>query len=386
MKVQTTLALVTANILLASGCGSNQGSSGITQTTYGEAVKYSKVDVNIHPLDKTVCDPFNNIPASSLDQGIKASLYYSIAGTPRMYSSIDYTTLAKQSSQTLFFADLNVPTRMFTEGFATQTNDVLKDDSGNKLIEYFGVKFETVIKLASADDEGDYEFALLSDDGTQLKLVSGDVENPTLTTIINNDGDHPTRMGCATQTVHMTKDTTLPIQLTYYQGPRYHIANVMMWRKASVAGKDQACGQSGNEYWFDPNKNSVPLKPYNDLLARGWKVLTKDNFFIPKSASYNPCVQGTAPVITNFVTGEAFFTGVSLYWTTDIPATSQVKVVNKATGEVTLTAADNALRTSHNVLVSGLAAGTTYTAQAVSISEDLGNAMSNVIEFTTPSP
>lgn len=273
---------------------------------------------------------------------------------------------------------------MFTEGFASQTNDVLKDDTGAKLIEYFGVKFETIIKLGAADDEGDYEIALLSDDGTTLKQVSGTKDAPVLTTIIDNEGDHPTRMGCSKQIVHMTKDSSLPVQLTYYQGPRYHIANVMMWRKASVAGKDQACGQSGNEYFFDPNNNSVPLKPYNDLVSRGWKVLAKENFFIPKDETYNPCVQGTNPVISNFAVGEVFLSGVSLSWKTDIPATSQVKVVNKVTGEVTLTDSDNALRTDHSVFVTGLQAATAYTAQAVSISEDLGNTMSEQIDFTTP--
>ena len=323
MKVQTTLAM-TATMLMVAGCGNNIGSSNnVSQETYGQALKYSKVDVNIHPLDQTVCDPFNNIPASNLEQGIKASLYYAFAGLPRMYSSADYTSLAKKSSQSLFFADLNVPTRMFTEGFATQTNDYLKDDSGNKLIEYFGVKFETIIKLASDEEEGDYEIALLSDDGTTLKTVSGTTENPVLTTLIDNEGDHPTRMGCAKQIVHMTKDTTLPVQLTYYQGPRYHIANVMMWRKASVAGKDALCGATGNEYFFDPNKASAQLKPYKDLLARGWKPLAKENFFIPKNASYNPCVKGTAPVISNFAVNEVLLTGVFLAWTTDIPARSE---------------------------------------------------------------
>jgi hypothetical protein len=385
MKVQTTLLLAaTSMVLSACVVKSSTPTESVSQTTYGEAIKYSKVDVNANPLDKTVCDPFGGNNSNSLEQGIKASLHYRIDSMPRMYKSEDYVTFAKKSDQKLFFADLNVPTRMFTEGFATQTNDVLKDDSNNKLIEYFGVKFETILKLSDTDEEGDYELALLSDDGTTLKVVGGTVAAPTYKTIIANDGDHPTQMGCASELIHMSKDSAVPLQLTYYQGPRYHIANVLMWRKAAAAGKDALCGKQGNEYFFNPNAGSAELKPYKDLLARGWKVVAKENFFIPKSEAYNPCVEGTKPVITDFKTVEILNTGVFLRWTTDIPATSQVKLINKTTGEVILTQADNGLRLDHRVQVMDLQPGTTYSTQAVSISEDLGNSMSDPMEFTTP--
>lgn len=383
MKFYSTMALLTLNVVAIAGCSNGVTTEKLSQETFGTPVKYSAVDVNLHPLDKTVCDPFNNIPASSLNQGIRASLYYALSGTPRMYSSADYTTLAKKSDQQLFFADLNVPTRVFTSGFSTQTNDVLKDDNGAKLIEYFGVKFETILKLAGEDEEGDYELALLSDDGTTLKTISGTKESPVLTTLIDNDGDHSTRMGCAKSTIHMTRDTTLPIQLTYYQGPRYHIANILMWRKASVAGKDSACGSAGNELFFNPEKGSEPQKAYKDLIARGWKAVSKNNYYIPKDASYNPCVQGTNPVISNLVVYEKTSDRVFLRWNTDIPATSQVKVVNKATGQVILTDSDNGLRLQHEVVVVGLLPETTYTAQAVSVSGDLGKVLSQEIEFTT---
>ena len=70
-------------------------------------------------------------------------------------------------------------------------------------------------------------------------------------------------------------------------------------------------------------------------------------------------------------------------WSTDILATTQVIVTNVATGEQIVTQADNALRTDHSVLVSGLLGGTDYTAQAVSISSDLGKTLSAPISFST---
>ncbi|WP_373999254.1 hypothetical protein [Bdellovibrio bacteriovorus] len=385
MRLQTTLALVSLQLGIAS-CGLKNGleANSVSAQSSGTALKMSKVDVNANPLDKTVCDPFGGIPADNLQQGIKASLYYLAPGMPLLNKSEDYVTFAKKSDQKLFFADLNVPTRMFHEGFATQTHDVLKDDAGTMLIENFGVKFETILKLSATDEEGDYELALLSDDGSKLKILSGTLESPLKTTVIDNDGEHPTRMGCASQILSMNRDKTVPLELTYYQGPRYHISNVLLWRKASVAGKDEACGQTGNEHFFDPNKGSVPQQAYNDLLARGWKVVQKENFFIPKNESYNPCVEGTNPLITKFKVAEIITQGVQLSWSTDIAATSQVKLINKETQEVILTNSDNVLRTSHFVQVTGLKSQTTYTAQAVSISEDLGKSLSEVIEFTTP--
>lgn len=382
MRLQTTFALVSLQLVIAS-CGIKNGleAANITVTAEGPALKMSKVDVNANPLDKTVCDPFGGIPAENLQQGIRASLHYLMAGQPPLTRSEDYVTFARKSDQKLFFADLNVPTRMFERGFATQTNDVLKDDGGTKLIEYFGVKFESILKLTDNDVEGEYELALLSDDGTTLKAISGTKENPILTTIIDNDGDHPTRMGCASQTLLLSKDKSLPFMLTYYQGPRYHISNILMWRQATGT-KDPACGDTGNEHFFDPN-TLAPKKPYNDLLARGWKPVPASNFFIPKDESYNPCVEGTNPVISDFKAVEVFSDGAQFVWKTDIAATSQIKIINKNTGEVILTHSDNALRSIHRVSITGLQASTTYRAQAVSVSEDLGHSMSEVIEFTT---
>lgn len=368
-------------LLSLTACGDlfQTESEDIRAEASSAALMVSKVDLNRYPLNKTVCDPFNDNSTQVMTNGVLGTLYYRTSSMPRMYKVEDYINFTRKSDKTLFFADMNVPTRPFSEGFKTQTTGVLEDDTKNKLIEYFGIKFESTLQLGENDEEGDYELALLSDDGTRLKIK--DPRTDTWREIIENDGDHPTKMGCAKETIRMTRRTQIPIEAIYYQGPRYHISNILMWRKSSTAGKDSACGQEGNNHFFNPDKNSEPLKPYKDLLARGWKPVGAENFWL--NNTFNPCAQGTKPVITGFRATEVALTDVFLSWTTDIPASTQVRLINQATGEEILTAADNFLRTDHVVRVSGLKPNTTYSAQSVSISQDLGHSLSAVILFTT---
>ncbi|PIS10171.1 MAG: hypothetical protein COT73_10815 [Bdellovibrio sp. CG10_big_fil_rev_8_21_14_0_10_47_8] len=382
---KTTMMISVSSGALALGligCGHVGGFGELTAedaSAVSGATAYSVYDLNKHPLNKTVCDPFSGNTPPTPEQGIKASLFYSGIGVPRYYSAQNYIDQATPSVQSLFFTDMNVPTRMFSEGFSTQTSSVVQDDLGNKLIEFFGLKFETVLKLPDSLPEGDYELGILSDDGAVARVKMGEV----WIDVINNDGDHPTRMGCSTQSIHFTRETRLPLELVYYQGPRYHIANVLMWRQASVAGQDPLCGHLGNSYFFDPNQNSKPLQPYKDLLARGWQPIGEDSFQIPSEESYNPCVTGTVPVISEFRLAELFSFDAYLSWKTDIPATSQVLISKVSTGEQILTATNNALVISHQIHIGNLEPGETYKVQAVSISADLGKSVSEEIIFTT---
>ncbi|GIL16674.1 MAG: hypothetical protein BroJett040_04250 [Oligoflexia bacterium] len=373
-------------LMVLTGCQKNEGGKTELTTEIAQATDRVKTrsafDVNLYAMNKTVCDPFIEQTAISYENGIKGSLYYRTSSMPRYYKASDYVEKTQKSAQSIFLTDLNVPTRMFTNGFSTQSTGVVKDDAGNILIEYFGMKFETIIRLSSDQPEGDYEFASLSDDGFVMKALIDGVWQ----TIINNDGDHPTRMGCASQSIHLTRDKEVPVEITYYQGPRYHIANVLMWRKANDAsslGKDPQCGKSGNNYFFDPNKNSVELQPYKDLLARGWEVVPAKNYFITKEASYNPCVAGTDPIISNLRVDEILSNDAYISWTTDLPATAQLLITDVETGTESITVSDNVLQTVHTLYVTGLKANTAYKARAISVSGDLGRAISGEFTFNT---
>lgn len=355
----------------------------------GEDIQFSAFNVNAFPLNKVVCDPFDTTAGGGAHaplNGLRGKLFYRTSSMPRYYSAQSYVDLTQASGKDLFLKDLNVPTRMFNTGFASQTTEVLKNDLGETMIEFFGLKLNTVIRLGPNDPEGTYEFALLSDDGSKMKIREPD---ESWSVYIDNDGDHQTRMGCATRTIEMTRSTRLEVEVLYYQGPRYHIANVLMWRPTTEAGKDTSCGKAGNSLYFNPDSGSTPTATYQGLLARNWKVVANQNFFIPGSdidfsVNYNPCDQGEVPVITDFRVSEVAMTDAWIRWQTSIPATAQLKITEVGSTISTLTPTDNILRTTHEVHIGGLKNRTTYKIQALSISDTLGKALSEEIQFTTP--
>jgi hypothetical protein len=192
------------------------------------------------------------------------------------------------SSTSYVFSQVNVPTTLFTNGFPQGDGTVLKDGSNKEVIEWFSLHFNSTLKLGPDDQPGNYELAILSDDGAILKLDTGS----GLKTVIADANQHATEMVCAPSTIAMTSTSKIPLDLFYVQGPRYHIALVMMWRHIPQGGSlsEMECNNGGNEYFWDPNVvPSTPKSPYQGLLARGWKVLTPDNFELPQTSADNPC-------------------------------------------------------------------------------------------------
>lgn len=374
LKNQITLTFV-AIAMMVTGC--TQTENIVQETANG---KPGIFDVNLYSLNKLVCDPFGG-GGGSVNKGIKATLYYLKDDQPRYAQAIDYIMNGQRADQFMFFSTINVPTRGFSTGFPLETGDIIKVDKGNgvmtPLYEYFGIRYSSVISLAPEDEEGVYELALLSDDGAVLKVRG---EDGNYEVAVNNDGDHPTKMGCSTYRLNMTRTTQKLIQLDYYQGPRFHISIIPMWRKV-VAGQqspDPSCGVSGNNHYFNET-TSAPRAPYENLLARGWKPLSAANYNLPESVIFNPCTEGVAPVITGFDISDNLDGTIIARWTTDIPATSQLRYVDTSIGTELMTDADNILRTDHVIVISGLKPGTTYLFQGVSISDTYGKAISDPI-------
>jgi hypothetical protein len=243
------------------------------------------------------CDPFGG-GATYVNLGLSAKLFYLTASMPQYTDVEDYITKGIELPVDVFFAQVNVPTRLFTAGFPSQAGPAFTTPDGQVLLEYFALRYESVLQLGPHDAAGKYQIGILSDDGAILSVDQGG----GLSQFLNNDGTHPSRFGCATQTIRFDNSTQLPIQLDYYQGPRYHIANILVWRQISddvdetkdpTVLSDPACGLTGNETFFDYTQTpSAPTQTWLDLLGRGWRVIAPENFALPGQTPVNPCCPG----------------------------------------------------------------------------------------------
>lgn len=320
------------------------------------------------PADNnTVCDPLNESTAPSFENGLLGKL---ILKTPQMSSSpqsvLEFHSKGQRLDQNLYFADVNVPTQQFTKGFTTRTGDVLVDASGAKLIENFAIEYTSSLKLAATDSPGHYEIALLSDDGARLFVQENNIWNE----IINNDGVHQTRMGCPFRTVYLDHSTEIPIKILYYQGPRFHIANVMMWKKHSKAqawkepARHSLCGFQGNGLFFsekNPNRDTLTMLV---LKAEGWKTVAPANFKMP-AANPNPCAEDK--LIISEVAPVRGGSSATVTWKTNFPATSQVRITSVSTGEVIMSQLDSNLVNEHSVQIEGLTRGEAFLVEVISV-------------------
>ena len=383
-RVRESFALLLITGALWS-CTATKATSASTAVA-PQQVQLTQMNVNLYPTTKTICDPMGDAaPDMRSNLGLKADLFWLKDSQPRTEKVADLISQGVKSDSSLFFSQLNLPTRMFDKGFNNGAGLPLLDDQNNRLIEYFALHFKTVLHLAPDQPEGLYEFALLSDDGAVMRIRD---DGGVYRTAIDNDGLHPTRLGCGSHVVDMKRDTEKLMELDYQQGPRYHISLILLMRKiASVDGNasktEPACGQEGNELWFDPNNNSEPKKPYLDLVARGWTPLTKENYGLPNEAIFNPCKDGVTPKITGFEIAEKFSQGFVLRWHTNIPSTDQVVITDLVTQSQITTTSDNVLRLDHQVIVTGLKPNTQYGLQALSISDTYGQGMTTAIIDST---
>src|SRR5690606_14743983 len=115
---------------------------------------------------------------------------------------------------------------------ATESGGAVNDDNGDRLIEYFAMRFQTKLKLNPDQQPGEYEIALLSDDGAEVRLKDGD----NIQTLISDPYKTPTKMMCSTTKINFTEEgASYPLEIDYFQGPRHHIALVLMMRKVTGA-------------------------------------------------------------------------------------------------------------------------------------------------------
>jgi hypothetical protein len=340
----------------------------------------STVVINPPPdTNNVVCDPFNDSNPALVGHGIASTLYYLSDDQPRYTDVMDYINNGHQPEVTLYLNDINVPTRYFSNGFFTQGGELLLDQDGNALYEYFALQMEGGITLGPNDTEGDYQFSILSDDGSILNIND---QGTGYYPLINNDGTHPTQMGCTTQSVHMTASTVVPFIYDYYQGPRYQIASVLLWRHMPTDPTqvvDPYCGQEGNSLFYDWTQTpSAPQQAYLDLQSRGWQPLVQENYLLPAAmGNNNPCAPQVPVQLTNFQISNVTETSVVVTWNTNENTDSTVFIAPYPSTTYT-SSYDSTMTTNHSETITGLTNFTVYSVYVTS-ADGSGNSSS-----TTP--
>ena len=253
----------------------------------------------VNPISpaKTVCDPFTNNPGqlgADLTLGIVGSINYLTDSMPRYSKVSDYQNFGARVDATLFLDQVYVPTRAFSLGFATQAGQLITNADANSLYEYFSLHLESQAQLGASDPSGNYQFALLADDGAVLQIDDGSGFKKW----VDDDGTHATQMRCSSEPLNLSGGSRIPLKIDYYQGPRYHIALTLLWRPwPRAGGADPECtqGASSTRYFDSTKIPSAPTAVFQGMLNRGWKVMSKENFALPTYISSNPCQQPTPP-------------------------------------------------------------------------------------------
>lgn len=240
---------------------------------------------------RTLIDYLDQIGSTDYFRGLSGTIRYQKESCRQEHGSWDHlddfqSDEAGEVDGQLYLTKLDVPTRSFTLGFPKLDGSMVQTEEEEDLIEYFSINFRTSLKLGEVEESGWYEFAFLSDDGVRFQLEeTGEViaDHPEITS---------TKMVCANRAVYLEKGEALPVSIDYFQGPRDHIALMMLWRPVDdeVAGEDPACGRRGiNRYHDSSTIPSEPQQDYFDLLDRGWEVVPDYVFRIPRDEYMNPC-------------------------------------------------------------------------------------------------
>ncbi len=257
--------------------------------------------VENEPEGSMVCDPLNGEGSDSsikLGYGLTGVLYDGNGGAVSRFEDLLQKGVVLDKS--VYLSQLFIPTRKFDEGFQSTDGALLMNSQNEALIENFGLDLSSELALSASDGPGYYEIALIADDGVGM---DADQQN-----IIQADILTPSKMSCAKMLVRMEAGKNLPISVRYFQGPRYHIALVMLWRKVkelsdgkdnlipSDGPKEANCGASGNYFFFNPDANSKPSQAYLDLLNPAkrsipWNVVKLENFKLPQGSSNQECLK-----------------------------------------------------------------------------------------------
>ncbi|QDK46749.1 hypothetical protein DOM22_17095 [Bdellovibrio sp. ZAP7] len=236
---------------------------------------------------KIVCDPFS-ASGISCRQGWKGNIFYFPGTTSGWTSLAKYFSEGVDAGVILYMSKIFVPVRTFSNGFPTTDGELVKKkaaDGGANLVEWFALRLGTILKLGASDSAGYYQFALISDDGSKLYVAPA--AGGAYATIIDNDNAHSATMKCSTSAIYMDSKSRMPAKIEYFQGPRYHIAVTLMYRKVSSASPavSAPCGAVDSNFYgsIDNTSGDYTGSKYQSALDDGWKPMSTDNFLLDET-------------------------------------------------------------------------------------------------------
>jgi hypothetical protein len=190
--------------------------------------------------------------------GLIAQLYEGQA----QWTNIDkYILEGSKHKENIFFSNFDIPARSFSEGFGIGNNDFLKNQNGDKLVEWFAILAKGNIVLPEKEIGGFYHVVSISDDGIRV-IVDGQ-------TIINKPGQQAPTIDCATKLIELNPLVEKSFELTYFQGPREQIALSTYIKKIDNPAafvKGTYCGTT---------------KAASLLLADGYSIISPTWFTLP---------------------------------------------------------------------------------------------------------
>jgi hypothetical protein len=193
------------------------------------------------------------------------------------------------SKTPIILNQLNVTTRSFDQGFQNGSGATITDTQGNLLTEYFSLRIDSNIMLNQGDPEGNYQLAVISDDGSIVYLMPG---IPAVSTSwINSDKQHSAMLDCASNTIALKQNLPVPLHVDYFQGPKVRLGLILLWRLDPHSLTYSECGTArGDDYIFkqvgtDPSKAQTP---FLQLLADGWAVIPAANYYLQTGTNTCP--------------------------------------------------------------------------------------------------
>ena len=144
----------------------------------------------------------------------------------------DYFDLGYLVKNPVLMTQINISPRSWQAGFTSGAGEIVENDNQEKLFDFFSLKIQGFIELT----EGEYQFAILSDDGMRI-LIDDQV-------VVVDDGIHAPRWKCGAATgLSFKAGEKRKIQVEYFQGPRVEIA--MQLFKRPISKSNLPCSAAG---------------------------------------------------------------------------------------------------------------------------------------------